>query len=512
MNQPALHPAKTDQKPAASGTKCRCAKCRIAVHVLESPAPPVCPFCHQAMEHSPFNPPAPEKIEVGVDVAEHVKKLYRKPPKLLVILLALTGTLLLSFAVYFQVKNIEHYYYAPVVNVYSLIVGLFILSRFILSSYYTPPARVGFMPTVSVLVPCMNEEKSIARSIALIYAEGYPDSLREVITVNDGSTDNTMFEMLRAQAAFPKLVVVNFEKNRGLSYGMAFSTLLARGEVCVYVDSDTFLMPGAVEKLVQGFIDPTVGGIAGHTDVENSKVNVLTKMQDVRYFFSYKIMKAAESVHGCVSCLPGCFSAYRRTCVLHVMDEWMKERVFGIPGNFGDDRSLTNLVLRNYQILYDDEALATTIAPENWRVYTRQQARWMRSSLRGILSSTTFIWRKHPVPAMSWYAMMLLPIIEPFIMVQALIIQPIMQGIPTPSYVFGVLIITLVWSLYHLQKTGRSHWWAGFVFTFTYVVFYSWQIYYAVFTLAERKWGTRGPSTAPAVAAAPGAAPGGTPT
>lgn len=485
-------PAPVAQEMPKAGFSCRCSKCRITVHVLASPPPAVCPFCHRSMERRILIPPPPEKVAVEDDVEEHVRRLYRRPPRFMVFLLGLTGTLLLSIAVYFQINNIEHYYYSPMVNIYSLIVGLFIVSRFVIASFYTPPKRTGYRPRVSVLVPCMNEEASIARSIARVYAEGYPDELREVIVVNDGSTDNTLREMLRAQAAFPRLVVVDFEHNRGLCYGMAFSTLLARGEYCVYVDSDTFLMPGAIEKLVQGFIDPTVGGIAGHVDVENARVNVLTKMQDVRYFFSYKIMKAAESVYGCVSCLPGCFSAYRRACVLHVLDEWMHEKVFGREGNYGDDRSLTNLVLRDYQILYDDEALATTIAPERWRVYTRQQARWMRSSMRGLFAAARFMWKKHPIPALSWYAMMLLPIIEPFIMLQALVISPLKQGYITTSYIFGVFAITLIWSLYHLQKTGRSHWWTGFVFTLTYVGFYSWQIYYSLATMATRKWGTRG--------------------
>lgn len=491
MNANSSQPPSHTPASGTAGTMCRCPKCRISVHVIQSPLPPICPFCRGAVERRSFRAPPRKAINVTEDGKDHHALLYRKPPRWMVFILGLFGTLLLAFAVYFQINNIEHYYYSPLVNIYSLIVGLFIVSRFILASFYTPPPNVGYRPRVSVLVPCMNEENSIARSIARIYAEGYPDDLREVIAVNDGSSDNTFGEMLRALAAFPKLVVVNFEHNRGLSYGMAFSTLLARGEVCVYVDSDTFLLPGAVDKLVQGFIDPTVGGIAGHTDVENAGVNVLTKMQDVRYFFSYRIMKAAESVYGCVSCLPGCFSAYRRTCVLHVMEEWMKERVFGIPGNYGDDRSLTNLILKDYQILYDRESLATTIAPHKWSVYTRQQARWMRSSLRGILAASRFIWRKHPVPALSWYAMMLLPTIEPFIMVQALILTPVRYGVVTASYAFGVVIITLVWSLYHLQKTGRTHWWAGFVFTLTYIGFYSWQIYYAVITLATDKWGTR---------------------
>ena len=491
MNTFSPHNSIHEAAPKDTGTAYRCPSCRLSVRVIDSPPPPVCPFCHGQLESSHYAPPPPEKIEVEEEQDEHVHRFYRKPPKGMVVALGLFVTLLLSFAVYIQVNNMEHYYYAPLVNIYSGIVGLFIVSRFVLAAFYTPP-RANYDPAVSVLVPCMNEEKSIARSIARIYAEGYPDALREVIVVNDGSTDDTLHAMMRAQAAFRRLVVVDFERNRGLCYGMACATLLARGEVCIYVDSDTFLMPGAVGKLVQGFVDPTVGGIAGHTDVENAGVNVLTKMQDVRYFFSYRVMKAAESVYGCVSCLPGCFSAYRRTCVLHVLDQWMRERVFGIPGSYGDDRSLTNLILKEYQVLYDDEALATTIAPEKWGVYTRQQARWMRSSARGIVAASTFIWRKHPVPALSWYAMMLLPIVEPIIIVQALVIGPFREGAIVPSYSFGILIITFVWSLYHLQKTGRSHWWAGFVFTFTYMVFYSWQIYYAIVTMATGKWGTRG--------------------
>lgn len=435
---------------------------------------------------------APVELAQEAHADERRKFLYNKPPIWVVLGLGLICTLLLTAAVYIQITNLEHYWYAPTVNIYSLAVGIFIVSRFIFAAFYTPPPRVGFQPATTVAIPCMNEEKAIARSIARVYAEGYPADLLEVIAVNDGSTDRTLEEMMRAQARFPRLVVVDFEFNRGLSYGMSCAALLARGDIIVFVDSDTFLMPGAVSKLVQGFIDPMVGGIAGHTDVENARVNVLTKMQDVRYFFSYKIMKASESIFGMVSCLPGCFSAYRRVCVLHVMEEWMNEKVFGVEGRYGDDRSLTNLVLRDYRILYDDDALATTIVPENWRQYTRQQARWMRSSLRGMAAATKFIWRKHPVPAMSWYAMMFLPVIEPFIILQALVFAPLATGGVTLSYAVGVLAMTLIWSLYHLQKTGRTHWWAGFVFTLTYVAFFSWQIYYALITLSHGKWGTRG--------------------
>ncbi len=478
------------------GTKARCASCCLSINVIESPPPTVCPFCSASLDLTTFDPPPPaENAKETYSPEERVRMLYNKPPHWIVLGLGIISTLLLTFAIYIQITNLEHYWYNPVVNIYSFAVGLFIVSRFIFAAFYTPPPPVGFRPATTVAIPCMNEEQAIARSIERVYAEGYPAELLEVIVVNDGSTDNTLQQMLRAQAKYPRLVVVDFEFNRGLSYGMSCSALLARGDIIVFVDSDTFLMPGAVSKLVQGFIDPMVGGIAGHTDVENSGVNLLTKMQDVRYFFSYKIMKASESIFGMVSCLPGCFSAYRRVCMLHVMEEWMNEKVFGIEGRYGDDRSLTNLVLRDYRVLYDDDSLATTIVPENWNQYIRQQARWMRSSLRGMTAGWQFVWRKHPIPALSWYAMMFLPVIEPWIIIQALIITPIIAGEVTMSYVVGIMSITLIWSLYHLQKTGRSHWWAGFAFTLTYVFFFSWQIYYSLATLAHGKWGTRGPST-----------------
>lgn len=431
-------------------------------------------------------------VPTEAEVRHRLGKLYSRPPKLLVLIIGFVAMFMLGWAVFLQLRGVENYWYQPMVSIYSLLAGVFVVSRFIIASFYVPPKDVGYVPSVTVLVPCMNEGAVIRQTIERIFSAGYPLDKLEVVCVNDGSTDNTLTEMLAAQTRHTRLVVVDFERNRGLCHAWGVSTLIARGEFMVCVDSDTFIFPGSLRKLMQGFVDPTVGGISGHCDVENADVNTLTRMQDVRYYFSYKIMKAAESVFGTVSCLPGCFSAYRRVCVLHVLGQWLNATVMGEHGNFADDRSLTNQILKDYKILYDDEALATTIAPENWGQYTRQQTRWMRSYLREIVKTGRYMWRKHPVPSLSWYAMMWMPIFEPFVMVQALVIGPIIAGQVTASYMVGVLAITAVWSLHFWASTGRRWWWAGFVFTMSYIAFYSWQIYWALLTLRGKKWGTRG--------------------
>ena len=476
------------------GSRLRCASCAISVHVMATPAPSVCPYCKRKLDRTQTSLPVAEPFPApgAAEVEARIGKLYSRPNLVLALLIGAVALLLLAWAVFLQLRNADNYYYQPLVSIYSLLAGTFVVSRFLFAAFYSPPPDAGYTPAVTVLVPCMNEEAVIRQTIERIFSAGYPEDRLEVVCVNDGSKDETLREMLKAQTRHPHLVVVDFEKNRGLCHAWGVSMMLARGEFVVCVDSDTFIFPGSLYKLVQGFVDPKVGGISGHCDVENADVNLLTRMQDVRYYFSYKIMKASESIFGTVSCLPGCFSAYRRICVLAVLEDWMNATVMGAHGNYADDRSLTNRILRNYSILYDDTALATTIAPENWRQYTRQQARWMRSYLREILRTGRFIWRKHPVPAISWYAMMWLPLVEPFVMLQALLIGPIRAGEFRADYTLGVLSITLVWSLHFLATTGRRWWWGGITFTMTYIAFYSWQIYWALFTLRGRKWGTRG--------------------
>ncbi len=486
-----------------NGMACRCEYCEMKIMVVDGDLPAVCPFCQKTMDYMEYELPEPKYIseeeEETFDEELHSRSgvIYSPFALKIRIILMIILSITLAITLFYKVHNIEYFYYQVFVNTYSLVVGVFILSRFILASFYTAPIDVGYEPTVSVLVACMNEEPSISKTIDRIYIEGYPVEKLDAVCVNDGSTDNTLHEMLVMQNKYHKLVVVDFEKNKGKRHGMAIGALLAKSEILVYVDSDSFLLDGAIHKIVQGLADPQVAAVSGHTDVENVSYNVLTKMQDVRYFVSYRVMKAAESIFGAVSCCPGCFSAYRRVCVLNVLDMWLHQKFLGKYATYGDDRGLTNHLLKDYKILYDDEALATTIVPTKWKQYIRQQARWKRSWVREFFFAGRFMWKKHPLAAIGWYLMTLLPFMAPAIMFNALFVQPMKAYFSatyhaTPFfYLSGVFVVTLLWSIYYLEKTGRPHWWSGFIFVVTYIFFFSWQGYYSALTIRYTGWGTR---------------------
>lgn len=206
------------------------------------------------------------------------------------------------------------------VNLYIILTGSFLLSRFFIAYFYQDfhdrKIAASKYPTMSFVIAAKNEEGSIYKTIKTCMSSAYPNKF-ECIVVNDGSTDNTLTEMLRAQRDFNKIrrgvKVISFPENRGKREGMAEGVLAARGDVIIFVDSDSFVERNAAKIIVEHFInEPEVGAVAGNTGVENHNHNTLTKMQSARYGVSFDIFKACESVFGTVTCCPGCFSAYRR--------------------------------------------------------------------------------------------------------------------------------------------------------------------------------------------------------
>ncbi len=392
----------------------------------------------------------------------------------------------------------------PIFGVYSVVVCAYILSRFFLSLIFKTSCDYGLEPRVAVVMPAFNEEAAIADSVRAILALDYPETKLDVVVVNDGSTDGTLAEIDAVASENPRVRVIDFEHNRGKRAAMAAGIRDTDAEIVAFVDSDSMLEPDALKILVQGFGDPEVGAIAGHADVLNVRSSWITRMQAVRYYVAFRVVKAAESVFGTVSCCSGCFSAYRREAILPNLERWEGQHFLGKHSTYGDDRSLTNFVLRDWKTRYDSRALSHTIVPDNFGQFLRQQLRWKRSWTRESLIVGRFIWRKHPLGAIAAYLSIILPVLAPIIACRALLWLPLVEGGSTPVvYLIGIYAMALLYGLYYACRHGRfdTLWVFGVLFIFFYLVFLLWQTYYAIATAANGSWGTRPSSSAPAEAA-----------
>ena len=264
---------------------------------------------------------------------------------------------------------------------------LFLLTRYLLGAFYRPvPIDMNFTPGVTIIIPCFNEEQWIARTIRSCVNQDYPIDKLEILVVDDCSTDGsveeirrTIQELERDNARFrigERVRLIVQEKNGGKREALSAGALQAQHELLVFVDSDSFLDMFAIRNLVQPFRDPKMGGVSGRTDVANAYTNGLNKMQAVRYYIAFRIMKAAESVFDTVTCLSGPLSCYRKDIVLENLSAWRNQKFLGQRATFGDDRSMTNFVLRHHRTAYQDnrrkqrgksEPLAEKFSKKFWR-------------------------------------------------------------------------------------------------------------------------------------------------
>jgi hyaluronan synthase len=393
--------------------------------------------------------------------------------------------------VWLRGNNLYYFWYHPIINLYGILISTYILSRVMLACFYRPPKEAGYRPPVTVAVSCKNEEESIRRTIDCIFASEYPPELLQVIVVDDGSTDGTWAEMERARAEHPALELIRFEANRGKRHGMAAAARRATGEVVVYVDSDSFVRPDAVHRIVQGFADPDVGAVCGHAQVENAAVNILTRMQEVRYYVAFRIVKAAESLFSTVTCCSGCLAAYRRSIMMEVLDTWLAQSFLGRAATFGDDRSLTNFMLRRWRVIYDSSAVCSTVVPASMRQFFRQQLRWKKSWIRESLLASLFMWKRHPLAAFYFYLGVMFPLVSPAVVFVALVLPLLGHGQFSYLYVYGTGLMALLYGLVYLVRHKTRLWFYGLVFSFFYMAVLVWQTYYAVATVRRNHWGTR---------------------
>jgi len=111
---------------------------------------------------------------------------------------------------------------------------------------------------ISIIVPVYNESATVASVIERLLSIALP-AAREIIVVNDGSSDGTRMVLDRLEGT-PLLRIVHAEQNRGKGHAIRLGLAAAAGDVIAIQDADLELDPAQLASLVAPILE-------GHSDV-----------------------------------------------------------------------------------------------------------------------------------------------------------------------------------------------------------------------------------------------------
>lgn len=108
---------------------------------------------------------------------------------------------------------------------------------------------------ISIIIPVKDEANNIAPLIQSIVTN--LEEEHEIIFIDDGSTDNTLKNILAARKVLPQVKVIVFQKNFGKAAGLSAGFDKAKGEIIITMDGDLqdepFELSRFIEKIREGY-------------------------------------------------------------------------------------------------------------------------------------------------------------------------------------------------------------------------------------------------------------------
>lgn len=225
-------------------------------------------------------------------------------------------------------------------------------------------------PHLSVVIPCLNEERLIVFKYCNLVACNYPFEKLEIIIADGGSTDGTLAEMRALAQSDPRIRIVTCRG--GGKIGQLNEVLpTLRGEIVVVTDCDARLDPKALYWMAAEFeADPDVAVVGAFTRPRDGLA------VERCFWAAQNRIRLMESSAEHVSMVIACCYAFRRDLLIAFPDDAIADDVYVA--------ALANTL--GHKVKYSPHALVEELrTPQSLPEFFTHKARKSNAVLRELL-------------------------------------------------------------------------------------------------------------------------------
>ena len=306
---------------------------------------------------------------------------------------------------------------------------------------------LGRLPTVTILVPVFNEEKTVEKTILSLFDLNYPKDKLDIMIVDDGSKDST-WNIIQKFKDLPHVTLHQKEnggKYTALNYGITHST----SEFIGCLDADSFVDKEALNYILPYFDDAQTVAVTPSLKIQNPD-SILGLMQNAEYnmgIFIRKVFSLLDAQY----VTPGPFSIFRK-------EIFRKVGLYRHAHNTEDLEMALRLQDEHYKITNAHKAMVYTVGPRNLYTLYKQRVRWTGGFIQNIIDYRHMILN----PKYGNFGMLILPAaIYSIIGTAAFIIYKV-YDIFTTSYQTYDHMKLIKWDLasqWGLPSFLRMEWW-----------------------------------------------------